>query len=102
MDRTMNVLTEKKELIENLAELLLEKDVLERDDMVEVLGPRPWAEKTSYDDFVAGTSKTSDSSDDEDENVLPLGLQGWDSPITRNDQDKGVVQESDGDDGTEL
>ena len=45
MDRTMKVLEENRDLIIKLAEVLLEKDVLEREDMVEVLGPRPWADK---------------------------------------------------------
>jgi len=71
MTRTMELLTEKKDLVEKLAELLLEKEVLEREDMVLVLGARPWAEKTSYDDFVAGTGSV------EEDNTLPVGLQGW-------------------------
>merc|ERR1719192_1356178 len=71
MERTLAVLTERKELTEQLAKVLLEKEVLEREDMVEVLGPRPWAEKTSYDDFVAGTG--GHEADEE----LPAGLQSW-------------------------
>ena len=39
--------------------------------MLELLGPRPWAEKTSYDDFVAGTGST------EEDNTLPEGLKDW-------------------------
>ena len=31
---------------------LLEKEVLERADMVELLGPRPFAEKITYDELV--------------------------------------------------
>ena len=74
MDRTLEVLREKRDLTEKLAQVLLDKEVLEREDMVEVLGPRPWAEKTSYDDFVAGTG--GDSAEDSE---LPAGLRGWDS-----------------------
>ena len=46
--------------------------------MVKVLGERPWAEKTSYDDFVvgAGGEEGSDTTD------LPAGLQGWNSPVS--------------------
>merc|ERR1719233_529202 len=79
MARTLDLLREKKDLVEQLAELLLEKEVLEREDMVAVLGPRPWAEKTSYDDFVAGTGSV-----DED-NTLPIGLQEWNSMADRKD-----------------
>ena len=92
MDRTLKLLNEKKQLIEKLSEVLLEKDVLEREDMVEVLGPRPWSEKTSYDDFVAGTSK-SDKDDDDIEDSLPVGLHGWDSPVTKDDTVEEEVKE---------
>ena len=34
---------------------LLEKEVLERADMVELLGPRPFAEKITYKELVEGT-----------------------------------------------
>ena len=51
MERTMDLLLNNKDLVEKLALVLLEKETIERDTMVEVLGPRPWAEKTTYDDF---------------------------------------------------
>ena len=41
---------------------LLEKEKLDKDDMVELLGPRPFAEKTSYEEFVEGTGKCSELS----------------------------------------
>eukprot|EP00092_Neocalanus_flemingeri_P018044 GFUD01019529.1.p1 GENE.GFUD01019529.1~~GFUD01019529.1.p1 ORF type:complete len:819 (+),score=198.08 GFUD01019529.1:194-2650(+) len=75
MERTLELLREKKDLVEELAELLLKKEVLEREDMVAVLGNRPWAEKTSYDDFVAGTGSIEENS------TLPIGLQGWNSKV---------------------
>ena len=71
MERAMALLQENKGLVAVLAERLLVQEVLEREDMLEVLGPRPWAEKTSYDDFVAGTGSR------EEDNSLPLGLQDW-------------------------
>ena len=71
MDRVLVLLKEKKHLVEALAERLLVQEVLEREDMLEVLGPRPWAEKTSYDDFVAGTGSA------EEDNTLPEGLKDW-------------------------
>ena len=77
MERTLQLLREKKDLVEQLAELLLEKEVLEREDMVAVLGNRPWAEKTSYDDFVAGTGSVEENS------TLPIGLQGWNDKVER-------------------
>ena len=80
MARTVSLLEEKKELVAALAERLLEKEVLEREDMVEVLGPRPWLEKTSYADFVSGTGSS------EEDNRLPLGLQDWNRDVGQTDQ----------------
>ena len=79
MERTLDLLKEKKEEVERLAELLLDQEVLEREDMVRVLGERPWAEKTSYDDFVVGAGGSVHA--DHDTPDLPAGLQGWDSPV---------------------
>jgi hypothetical protein len=39
-DRTINLLTEKKDCVERVAKRLLEKEVLGREDMIELLGPR--------------------------------------------------------------
>ena len=51
----MNLLTEKKDLVEKVALRLLEKEVLNREDMIDLLGPRPFAEKSTYEEFVEGT-----------------------------------------------
>ena len=77
MARVKELLEEKKELVTKITERLLEQEVLEREDMVELLGRRPWAEKTSYDDFVAGTGG------EEEDSTLPEGLKDWNTPVVK-------------------
>ncbi|KAJ1677785.1 AAA ATPase afg3, partial [Spiromyces aspiralis] len=51
-NRTMQLLTEHKEDVEKVAQLLLKKEVLNRDDMVELLGPRPFKDRVQYEEYV--------------------------------------------------
>jgi AFG3 family protein len=53
-DRTMTLLSEKKGDVEKVAQRLLEKEVLSREDMAELLGKRPFEEKTSYEEIMKG------------------------------------------------
>lgn len=49
--RTLALLRERKDSIEILAKRLLEKEVLNREDVIELLGPRPFATKHAYDEL---------------------------------------------------
>lgn len=55
-ERTLQLIEEHKEHVAQIAELLLEKEVLHQDDLVKVLGERPFksVEVTNYDRFKQG------------------------------------------------
>lgn len=54
-ERTKNLLTEKREGLEKLAQKLIEKEILYQSDLEEILGQRPFDHRTTYDEFVNGT-----------------------------------------------
>ena len=47
--RTLALLTDKKEQVEKLAKALLEREVLHKSDVEELIGNRPFEEKTTLD-----------------------------------------------------
>ncbi|HEX8377318.1 MAG TPA: ATP-dependent zinc metalloprotease FtsH [Pedobacter sp.] len=53
-DRTKGLLQEKHEGLEKLAQKLLEKEILFQSDLEEILGKRPFDNRTTYDEFVNG------------------------------------------------
>ncbi|MFT7806901.1 AFG3-like protein 1 isoform X1 [Arapaima gigas] len=53
--RTLDLVTDKRDLVEKVGMRLLEKEVLEKSDMLELLGPRPFKEKSTYEEFVEST-----------------------------------------------
>jgi AFG3 family protein len=58
--KTTELLTHNKEAIEKVAQLLLEKEVLNREDMINLLGKRPFPDKVQYEEYILGNSEESE------------------------------------------
>jgi len=69
--KTVELITEHKEQVAQIAELLLEKEVLHQDDLTRVLGERPFKalEPTNYDLFKKGFEDGGDNSQAPAENA---------------------------------
>lgn len=80
--RTVKLIEDKKDLVEALAQKLMEKETIGRDDVVAVLGPRPHAEKYTYDELVKDTKQR------EEDLSLPPGLKHWEKSFKNSDKFK--------------
>ncbi|KAJ1723515.1 AAA ATPase afg3, partial [Coemansia biformis] len=58
-DTTLKLLTEKRAEVEKVARRLLEKEVLGREDMLNLLGQRPFKDRVQYEEFVLDSPSSS-------------------------------------------
>lgn len=82
-ERTVQLIEEHKEHVAQIAELLLEKEVLHQDDLTRVLGERPFqsTEVTNYDRYKQGFQE-------EEEKIVEENP----SPVTSGPEDEGGSQ----------
>lgn len=81
--RTKDLLIEKKEGLQKLAEKLLEKEILFQSDLEEILGKRPFDQRTTYDEFVNGTPEPGEQ-EDAAKNLVHEGVADHSGTFSRN------------------
>jgi cell division protease FtsH len=67
--RTKKMLIEKRTELENLAKALLDKEILYQHDLEAIIGKRPFAKQTSYDEFVNGKAEDREEEKKEEKPV---------------------------------
>jgi AFG3 family protein len=75
--RTLNLIREKKDQVEIIAKLLLDKETITHDDMIDMIGERPFQGDAAYTEFVsrrqyAKQQDKRDAKKKEEEEGLPL------------------------------
>ncbi|MGV3508932.1 MAG: ATP-dependent zinc metalloprotease FtsH, partial [Sphingobacteriaceae bacterium] len=72
-DRTKDLLNDKRDGLEKLAQKLLEKEILFQSDLEEILGKRPFENRTTYDEFVNGDDTGNQKTVAENLHPEPVG-----------------------------
>ena len=62
-NRTKELLTERRHELEVVAKELLEKEVLQQEDLTRLVGPRPFDSQTNYQAHMAGTDRSETASE---------------------------------------
>lgn len=63
--KTTEIVMQKKDLIEKLSNRLLEKETLDLTQIIEILGPRPFAPKSSFKAFLDEVQKQDEEKKDQ-------------------------------------
>ena len=77
--RTVELIQDKKEEVKKVAEMLLEKETITHDDIIDLIGERPFKGDTQYNEYVSQRTEINKNGtiSEEDEECTP---DGHDSP----------------------
>jgi AFG3 family protein len=65
-ERTINLIREKKAEVEAVAKSLLEKETIVHDDIIELIGPRPFKADPAYEEFIKRRQADKEGHKDDD------------------------------------
>ncbi|WP_461448923.1 ATP-dependent zinc metalloprotease FtsH [Mucilaginibacter sp.] len=85
--RTKQLLTDKRDGLEALANKLIEKEILFQSDLEEILGKRPFDNRTTYDEFVNGPPAESNQ-DPAAQGLVHEGVGDHSGTFERNPEEK--------------
>jgi AFG3 family protein len=64
-ERTLELMIEKKEQVEQVAKLLIEKETITHDDMIDLIGERPFKGDDQYQEYVSARAQPAAKKEDE-------------------------------------
>ena len=78
--RTVELIQERKEEVEKVANLLLERETITHDDMIELIGERPFDGDAQYQEYVSRRSQLNDDTEHEKNEEIHKTSEEEDSP----------------------
>ena len=67
-ERTVELIRERKEEVDKVAKLLLERETITHDDMIDLIGERPFDGDSQYQEYVSRRSQLNDTTEEKQDN----------------------------------